>query len=361
MAVQRSEAGPRYRSGDSSFDPFPFISLNNQEPEHMPSVSHDLVQPSPVQPVHEIMQEVLDGLSRIRKTLPAKLFYDAEGCRLFEAITTLPEYYLTRTERHLLRGIGADLASHLPDCPALIEFGASSEDKAVLLLETLLEAGKPVNTYVAIDVAAEALSGLTNRLSVSHPALTVQPVVADFTTLESLPASVANRPQLAFFPGSTIGNLSPAQAVAFMRDVHLLTGPDACFLVGADLRKDPAILLPAYNDRAGVTAAFNRNILNHINDVTGADLDPDGFAHRAVWNDHESRIEMHLVSRRPQKARIGSRIIHFHQGETIHTENSYKHTVKGFHTLAGQAGWHASATWTDSDHLFSIHLLRKDH
>ena len=297
-----------------------------------------------------ILGEVLAGLSQRQKTLPAKLFYDVEGCRLFGEITRLPEYYLTRTEQALLHQVTADLPA-MPGC-ALVEYGASDEAKALPLLDHL-RAG----TYVPIDIAGEALRELTDRLGTSRPSLRVCPIAADFLRPLDLPPDLLGQPCFGFFPGSTIGNLDREAAHRFLGQVRETLGAGARFLVGADLRKDSRILLPAYDDAQGVTAAFNLNLLTHLNRELGSDFDLDQFGHRAVWNEDEGRIEMHLVSHRRQTVTIDGRAVSFEADESIHTENSYKHTIPGFLAMAANAGWQSEAVWTDAQQLFSIHLL----
>ena len=306
--------------------------------------------PDGYQTLSPMVSEALAGLRQPQKSLPAKLFYDEEGCRLFGEITRLPEYYPTRTELALLRSVA-------PDLPrigggTLVEYGASDEAKACLLLPHLDAAA-----YVPVDVAASALSALSQRMARSHPQLRVLPLEADFLAPLALPAGVPGGPRLGFFPGSTVGNLEPAAARLFLEQVAATLGRPASFLVGVDLRKSPAVLVPAYDDSRGVTAAFNRNILVHLNREAAATFDTGQFRHRAVWNDAESRIEMHLESLQPQTATIGDAVIHFAAGETIHTENSYKHTVAGFQALAASAGWTPRRVWTDPQALFSIHLI----
>jgi L-histidine N-alpha-methyltransferase len=300
-----------------------------------------------------VADAALPGLLAERKTLPAKLFYDDEGCRLFGAITRLPEYYPTRTELALLRDVAAEAVAGIPPGSALVEYGASDEAKASLLLD----ATDRFAAYAPIDVAEGALAALAARMRRSHPRLAVFPVAADFLAPFALPRAVANRPRTGFFPGSTIGNLDPPDARRFLATARQALGPGARFLVGVDLRKDPAVLVPAYDDAQGVTAAFNLNLLRRLNREAGADFDLDAFAHRAAWNAAEGRIEMHLVSLRPQTVRIAGHRIALAAGETIHTENSYKHTVAGFQALATSAGWHAARVWTDLARLFSLHLL----
>lgn len=299
----------------------------------------------------------LAGLRAGPKTLPAQLFYDEAGCQLFYRITELPEYYLTRTELALLPRVAVDVAALLPAPAVLVEYGASDETKAGFLLDRKRDDVAVFAAYVPIDVAAPALVGLRARLARARPGLAVFPVAADFTAPVALPGAVRRLARLGFFPGSTIGNLDPAQARAFLAGTRATLGPGARMLVGVDLRKDPAILLPAYDDAAGVTAAFNRNLLVRLNREAGASFDPAAFDHRAVWNAVEGRIEMHLVSRRAQVVRVAGETIRFAPGETIHTENSYKHTEAGFAALAATAGWGAERVWTDPAALFSVHLL----
>jgi dimethylhistidine N-methyltransferase len=300
----------------------------------------------------------LSGLSRSQKTLPAKLFYDEEGCRLFYQITELPEYYLTRTERALLPEVAPQVLASLPSGSALVEYGASDEGKAEFLLtHAAPDSAGPITAYVPIDVAMPALLRMRERLASSHPRLAVHPIAGDFMDPVKLPAALADMPRLGFFPGSTIGNLDPGEASRFLALARGTLGMRSRFLVGADLRKDPSVLLPAYDDAAGVTAAFNLNLLVRLNREAGAAFDVEAFAHRAVWNDEESRIEMHLVSRKDQAVRIAGHQIHFARGETIHTENSYKHTPERFTAIAGNAGWQCRALWTDPNQLFALYLL----
>lgn len=301
-----------------------------------------------------IADAALPGLLAAQKTLPAKLFYDEEGCRLFGEITRLPEYYLTRTELALLREVaGAAVASVAPGS-ALVEYGGSDETKAGLLLDA--GSGR-FAAYAPIDLAAGALTALAARLRRRRPGLAVYPVVADFLDAFALPHAVAVMPRIGFFPGSTIGNLGPAEVVRFLAGARRTLGPGARFLVGVDLRKDPALLLPAYDDAQGVTAAFNLNLLQRLNREAGAGFDSAAFAHRAVWNEAEGRIEMHLVSLRQQRVRVAGHEVAFAAGETIHTENSYKHTEAGFQGLAASAGWRPARSWTDAAGLFSLQLL----
>jgi L-histidine Nalpha-methyltransferase len=301
----------------------------------------------------ETARLALEGLLAPRKTLPPSLFYDEAGCRLFYQITELPEYYLTRTERRLLAEVGPAVAAQMGSAAVLVEYGASHEEKAGFLLNGPGAFGR----YIPIDVAANELTALTGRLAASKPSITVEPVVADFMRDFALPPIAEGTSILGFFPGSTIGNLDPAAATAFLRRARSMLGPDARFLLGADLRKSPSVLIPAYDDAAGVTAAFNLNVLVRLNREAAATFDLTAFRHEARWNDAESRIEMHLVSLREQTAQVGGATVRFGEGETIHTENSYKHTRERLLALARAAGWVPRQNWIDQEHRFGLFLL----
>jgi len=302
----------------------------------------------------DIASEAIAGLAPTRKTLPPKLFYDAAGVRLFEQITMLPEYYLTRAETALLRRIAPELAALARRGSALVEYGASDEAKASLLLRAR---GGNFSAYVPVDVAESALADIEARLRRAMPRLAVHPLCADFTRAPKLPAAIRTLPKLGFFPGSTIGNLDPAEARAFLRHAREALGQGAWLIVGADPCQDSEKLVAAYDDAAGVTAAFNLNVLHRLNREADADFDADKFEHVAIWNAPESRMEMHLRSTVNQRVRIAGMEFRFAAGETIHTENSYKHTVAAFRALATSAGWQPRHVWTDPDNLFSVHAL----
>ena len=305
----------------------------------------------------EVVRMALDGLTATPKTLPPQLFYDPAGCELFYRITRLPEYYLTRTEMALLPDVATDLPELVAPPAVLVEYGASDESKARILLGVREPGSRPLfAAYVPVDIAAEAMGGITQRLreaGVPH----VYPIVQDFTRSLTLPRVVSDLRRFGFFPGSTIGNLDPPEARHFLAQARTTLGPESFLLIGADLQKDPARLVAAYDDAAGVTAAFNRNLLVRLNREADADFDLTAFAHRAVWNAEAGRIEMHLVSLRSQTVHVAGRPIGFARDEFIHTENSYKYTEAGFASLARSAGWHVARCWTDPEHLFSVHLL----
>ncbi len=300
----------------------------------------------------EFAEDVVAGLSARPRTLPCKYFYDARGSALFEEITELPEYYPTRTEIGILRARAADICARLRPGAVLVEYGSGSSLKT----EILLAAGE-FAAYAPIDISASALAGAARRLRKTFPRLRVEPVIGDFVGAVDLPPSLGGWPLVGFFPGSTIGNFSPPEARALLRRMARRLGRGAQLVIGVDLRKSVEILEPAYDDAQGVTAAFNLNLLVRLKDELGARLDLDGFAHRAIWNDRESRIEMHLAALRPQTVVVAGRSFAFVEGETIHTENSYKYGIADFDELARSAGWRPVETFVDADRLFSVRLL----
>ena len=302
----------------------------------------------------EFADAVLSGFARKPRSLPCRFFYDARGSALFEEITQLEEYYPTRVETALLEAYGAEIAERMGDARVLVEFGSGSSRKTSLLLSAL--ACIPV--YVPIDLAGESLAEAADWLSERHDGLAIRPLVADFTKTHTLPV-VARRPRkLGYFSGSTIGNLTPGEAQAFLVNAARLLGRGAAFLVGVDLKKDPAILIPTYNDRRGVTAAFNLNLLERINRELDGDIDVGRFAHDAIYDERLGRIEMHLVSLVRQTVRVLGREFRFTEGERIHTENSHKYTIAEFRALARTAGWRPAEAWTDAGNRFSLHLVR---
>jgi dimethylhistidine N-methyltransferase len=300
----------------------------------------------------DFARAVTEGLSGARKSLPCRYFYDAKGSALFEAITELPEYYPTRTEMALLQANAQEIAARSPKGAVLVEFGSGSSRKT----ETLLAAMQGLAAYVPIDVSGDALEEAAARLRARFPKLRVLPVTGDFGAPLDLPADIAQAPRIGFFPGSTIGNFAPADARVLLDGMRAqLAG--GRLIIGVDLRKDLSVLLPAYNDASGVTADFNLNLLARINRELGGDFDLRAFRHEAVWNDADSRIEMHLVSRKAQKVTIGSRTFSFAEGERIHTENSCKYDLAAFGRLAGDAGWRVARVWTDPRSWFSLQEL----
>lgn len=296
---------------------------------------------------------VLRGLAHSPKSLPCKYFYDARGSHLFERICELDEYYPTRTETAILRSGMADIVARLPARAVLVEFGSGASVKVRMLLDQMRE---PV-AYVPVDISEEHLLAAAQSLSRDYPDVQVFPVAADFTHPFRWPVDLPEGPRVGFFPGSTIGNFSPHEAEGILYEYARRLGPVSWLLIGVDLRKREETLLAAYNDAAGVTAEFNLNLLTRINRELGGTFDLDRFEHQAIWNHEAGRIEMHLVSRASQTVRVDGQVVAFRAGETIHTENSYKFTVDGFHTIAAGAGYRPLAVWTDPDKLFSVHLL----
>ena len=304
-------------------------------------------------PASTLRDDVLKGLGGDRKTLPSKHLYDEEGSRLFEAICELPEYYPTRTEITLLRLAAPEIAAYISSRAALVEFGSGASTKTRIILD----AAPQTRVYVPIDISEEALDAAAAAIREDYPQVIVAPLADDFTTALELPVEAWGRPRTGFFPGSTIGNFAPTDAVEFLKQARGLLGPGAQFVVGVDVVKDEATLVAAYDDAQGVTAAFNKNLLVRINRELGADFDVDAFAHKAVWNAAESRMEMHLVSLAAQSATVAGRTFRFAEGETIHTENSYKFTLDGFADLAAQAGWRVLRQWVSPPPQFAVVLL----
>jgi dimethylhistidine N-methyltransferase len=315
---------------------------------------------APIAPLAELTEsssafaaDVLAGLRGDPKRLPAKYFYDKAGSRLFDQITRLPEYYPTRTELGILGEHAPDIARLLPDNGALIEFGSGPSTKATILLR----AAPHLAAYVPVDISSEYLHQEAETLRRNFPKLTVLPVEADFCKPFDLPAEIATLPRAGFFPGSTIGNFEPHEASALMRNAGRILGAGAVFVVGVDLVKDRAVLNAAYNDAAGITAKFNLNLLLRINRELGANFNLDRFEHHAFFNRERSRIEMHLASTRRQKVRLLGETIEFRAGETIHTENSHKYTIKAFAALVRGSGWKVHDVWTDAQQYFAVFAL----
>ncbi len=278
--------------------------------------------------------ELIEGLSRPQKSLSPKWFYDAEGSRLFEDITRLPEYYPTRQEAALLRELAPSLAARFGDNAVLVEFGSGASEKTRILLD----AAPSLAAYVPIDISPDALADAAASISAAYPHLEVAPFVGDFLNLEALPELGRGR-RVGFFPGSTIGNLDRDQAIQFLKAARERLAPGALFILGVDLVKDPAVLVAAYDDAQGVTAAFNRNVLVRANREVGTDFDLDGFEHLALWNGEQSRMEMHLRATRDQRVSVGDRVFDFAAGETIHTESSRKFTQATIAAMAEASGW----------------------
>lgn len=300
-----------------------------------------------------LRDEVLRSLRATPKTLPPKLFYDETGAALFERICELPEYYLTRAELEILRANVGEIATLAgPGC-ALVEYGSGAGVKVRLLLDAL---DRPA-AYVPIDISRAQLAAVASDLAADYPAVAVRPLCADYTRPLVLPALPARARRLAFFPGSTIGNFHPTEAAAFLGRIRRTVGRDGALVLGVDRRKSARVLHAAYDDAAGVTAAFNRNILARLNRELGARFDLARFAHRAVFNDAASRVEMHLVSLARQVVDLGGESVRFERGETIWTESSYKYDRRALEDLAAAAGFAIARLWTDSGDRFWVAFL----
>jgi len=299
----------------------------------------------------QLGKEVLRGLLATPKSIQAKFLYDARGSELFELITALPEYYLTRSEFEILRLHAEEIAAAIGPGSVLIEFGSGSSEKVRLLLPSL----RP-SCYVPVDISRQRLGASARTVQREFPWLPVVPVCADYSRTFQLPAAVSGGERTAFFPGSSIGNFELGESVDFLCNVAQVVGPRGQLLIGFDLKKDPAVLERAYNDVQGVSAAFNRNVLLHLNKRFGTDFDPDEFDHRARYNEVAGRIEIHLVSRTDQTVTAFGRHIELRCGEAIHTENSYKYLPEEFDVLAEAAGFQRRAAWFDSNRRFAVFL-----
>ncbi|MCW0199129.1 L-histidine N(alpha)-methyltransferase [Sphingopyxis sp.] len=295
--------------------------------------------------------DVHAGLAQRQKAIPARWFYDATGSALFEDITALPEYYPTRSETDLLTRHAADMAAAIGPGRAVVELGSGSSTKTPLLLQAIGPAA-----YVPVDISGDFLRDSATALAARFPGLPVYPVEADFTHKVDLPREIAERPKLGFFPGSTIGNMVARTAIDLLRGWRATLGDGALLLIGVDRIKDIATLERAYDDPAGVTAAFNLNLLERINRELGGTIPVDNFTHRAVWNDVHARIEMHLVAACDMEFTVDGRAYAMAKGETIHSENSHKYGPRDANLLLRAGGWTPVRTWDDADPAFALIL-----
>lgn len=303
---------------------------------------------------NDFLATVLYGLRKRPRVIPPKFFYDERGSRLFDSICNTPEYYLTRTETDILERYSEEMAKLIGSSCKLIELGSGSAIKTPLLLRHM----KNDAVYVPIDICQSHLLQSTQRLQTMFPEIQMQPMSIDYT---QIPVHAFNhftgRRQVIYFPGSTIGNYTPEDALQLLKRTANLVGGNGGLLIGVDCKKSPALLNAAYNDAAGYTAAFNLNLLTRMQRELGALIDTDNFAHYAYYNAMLGRIEMHLVSRCDQVIQLGKESFPFDEGETIHTENSYKYTAHEFQQMALAAGWHLKMTWSDHEGLFNVHYL----
>jgi dimethylhistidine N-methyltransferase len=299
--------------------------------------------------------DVLAGLAAPVRAIPARWLYDHRGSELFEAITRLPEYYLTRTETLLLERRCPEVARIAGPGQAVVEFGSGASVK----IRILLAASSP-SAYVPIDISGDFLRDAAASLGEDFPGLPVHPIEADFTRPIRLPEALEALPKLGFFPGSTIGNMIPATGVDLLRAMRRTVGTGAWLLIGFDRVKEPAELLRAYDDAAGVTAEFNLNLLTRINRELGGDVPVDAFCHRAIWNERLSRIEMHLQATRDIGFKVAGRHFTMSSGETLHTENSHKYGERDARLLLLAGGWTPVEEWTDEEARFALVLARAE-
>jgi len=304
-------------------------------------------------PLADLKKEVLTGLSCQPKAISPKFFYDKQGSELFDKITELPEYYPTRTEISILKQHGPEMASLLGEECFLLELGSGSSQKIRLLLDALQPAA-----YMPMDISKEHLLESAQTLATDYPELEIHATCVDYSDEFQLPYSPKKATKAAFFPGSSIGNFEPSQAQVLLERIAQLLGPEGALLVGVDLKKAPQRLNTAYNDAQGITAAFNLNLLTRINRELKANFELSQFSHHAFYNQELGRIEMHLVSNQSQEVQVDGQTFAFAEGESIHTENSYKYTVEQFHSIASDAGFLPEQVWTDDSELFSVHCLR---
>lgn len=318
----------------------------NGSPERVPGPTAGAMDPG-------LRDEVVRGLRATPKTLPPKLFYDAAGAELFERITTLPEYYLTRAELEILRKRAGEIAELTGPGAVLVEYGSGAGVKVRLLLDALVDPA----AYIPVDISAEQLARVAEEIRAEYPHVPVHPVCADYTQPLDIPALHPRRRRLAFFPGSTIGNFHPTEAAAFLRRIRNTLGHDGALVLGVDRVKDAATLEAAYNDAQGVTEAFNLNMLRRLNRELGADFDLARFAHRAFFNERAARVEMHLESLIRQTVTLPGETFTFERGETIWTESSYKYSEAALETLVTSAAFTTTQLWTDAADRFWMAYL----
>lgn len=303
----------------------------------------------------DLLSAAIAGMSADPKRMSPKWFYDQTGSALFEEITKLPEYYPTRTETAILEERVGELVTRLSDQTALVELGSGASVKTRILLDKLPQ----LTNYVPLDISAQFLGEIASALATDYPHLNVSPMVADFMTDIELSAELEHRKKLVFFPGSTIGNLERSEAIALLSRLRKWPNVSA-FVLGVDLVKDTKTLVSAYDDSAGVTARFNKNLLTRLNREALADFNLDAFAHEARWNAKLERIEMHLVSLVDQEIKLGGFLFRFTKGESLHTENSHKYSAYGLREMVNKTGWSIAEFWTDSQEHFAVSILIPD-
>ncbi|MEM8844991.1 MAG: L-histidine N(alpha)-methyltransferase [Pseudomonadota bacterium] len=303
-------------------------------------------------PENDFKKDVLEGLHSNLRSIPPKYFYDERGSKLFEQITSLEEYYPTRCELEIFETYSQDIARSIGDRCVLIEPGSGNGDKARILLKLL----KP-SIFIPIDISKQHLKIAAQNIANEFSGLNVSAVCCDFSLQLKLPNQLPSDKRVIFFPGSSIGNFDPHEAIKYLENLALVAGENGQLLIGVDLKKDKTTLQMAYDDRKGITAKFNLNLIMRMNRELGADFDMDAWRHRALYNDIDGRIEMHLTSQSEQLIKIDDSEFFFDKDEFIHTENSYKYYIEEFQELANQAGFHSQNVWLDQNKLFSVHLF----
>ena len=273
-----------------------------------------------------MLEEVVTGLSQQQKSLPSKFFYDEKGSKLFDDITELDEYYPTRTERRILENNITEIAEYLGEKVLLIEPGSGSSSKTKILLSNM----ENICCYIPMDISGDYLIKVAEQLRAEFPKIQILPLSADYTKPFDLPESSPDARKVVFYPGSTIGNFKMEKVHQFLKVIHDIIGKDGAFLIGVDLKKDIEVLKAAYNDSEGITSEFNKNILKHLNKELGLLFNPNLFDHKAIWNEEKGRIEMHLFATDDHSVTVDGKIIEFKKGESIHTENSHKYSLKEF-------------------------------
>ncbi len=299
-----------------------------------------------------MMEEVLAGLTSPQKTLPSKYFYDEKGSEIFDQITELDEYYPTRTERHILETYVHEMATVLGEEVELIEPGSGSSDKTRILLQNMPN----ICCYIPMDISGDYLFKVAEQLQEDFPNIKIVPLQADYTKEFKLLVTNPKARKVVFFPGSTIGNFRRKKVEQFLAVISKMVGDDGALLIGADLKKEVSVLEAAYNDSKGVTAAFNKNILVHLNRKLGTEFNPDLFEHKSIWYEEEGRIEMHLFVKETHQVFVGGNEITFTKGESIHTENSHKYTLAGFAEMVS-SWFEVKKVWTDDKSYFSVQYL----
>ncbi len=299
-----------------------------------------------------MLKEVFEGLTKPQKSLPSKYFYDKKGSHLFDEITELEEYYPTRTEIWILENYVDEIASYLGEEVELVEPGSGSSEKTRILLANMPN----ICCYVPMDISGDYLFKVAEQLQADYPNIKIMPLQADYTQPFDLPEYSPTARKVVFFPGSTIGNFRKERIELFMKVMSEMVGKEGALLIGADLKKDQEVLEAAYNDSKEITAAFNKNILSHINHKLGSDFNTGLFDHKSIWNEKDSRIEMHLIVNKSHSVQVNGTVIDFEKGETIHTENSHKYTLEGFAEMVSP-WFEVKKVWTDERDYFSVQYL----